>query len=136
MLFSQCRCSSRAGGGAVAQSLTGTWSQHKAGAGCQARLGGMLCARENLLFHLSISDVQDSMTNHRHTLCQNIINIKIRANLPTAKGTACSSVVSHILQEQEATVKLQLHRSTRAKSPILSSALNHHLCVSVPSLLC
>lgn len=96
----------------------------------------MLCARENLLFYLSISDVHDSTTNCRHTLCQNITNIKMRTNLPTAKGTACSSVVSHILQEQEATVKLQLHRSTRAKSPILSSAWNHHSCVSVPSLLC
>lgn len=40
----------------------------------------------------------------------------MKTNLPTAKGTACSSVVSHTLQEQEATVKLQLHRSTIEQS--------------------
>ena len=48
-----------------------------AGAGCQARLGDMLCARENLLFHLyfiNIFDVQYSRANQRHTLCRNIIN--------------------------------------------------------------
>lgn len=140
MLFSQCKCSSRAGGGCQpwGSSRIPHWDlESTQGWGwLPGRLGGMLCARENLLFHLSISDVHDSTTNCRHTLCQNITNIKMRTNLPTAKGTACSSVVSHILQEQEATVKLQLHRSARAKSPILSSAWNHHSCVSVPSLLC
>lgn len=61
--------------------------------------------------------------NPRHKLCWTITNTEMKgANLPPVKGTAHPSVVSHILQEQEATLKLLLNRLIEARSPHLNSA--------------